>query len=78
MTIAEKTVGQWLEELAGNTVSNEADAKRMQGLLRRVGLSRAIVTSGIVYLEGEGTVEAPPADIHSVARMLVDRARRDQ
>ena len=33
---------------------------------------RAKVTCGIVYLEGRGTLEAPPASIHQIARMILD------
>lgn len=69
--MADQTVKQWLEELAGNDSSSEKDASMMQNLLHRVGFGRAVVVYGIVYLEGQGTIEAPPASIHSVASMLL-------
>lgn len=71
--IAEKTVGQWLEQLAASSESTEQDSNKMQNLLHRVGFSQARVVLGIAYLDGHGTIEAPPVSIHSVAKMLVDK-----
>lgn len=56
--------------LAQSNQSTESDAVTMQGVLRKIGFPNAVVTSGIVYLEGHGTLEFPPTDIHSIARML--------
>lgn len=68
------TVLQWLTELAGKTESNEADSRMMQNLLRKTGSLDAVVTCGIVYLEGKGTIEAPPMDIHSIAKAMLPKA----
>ena len=75
MIATEQTVGQWLEELATSNSSGDTDNQRMANLLHRVGFPDAIVTCGIVYLMGHGTIEAPPTDIHSIAKMLVAKAR---
>ena len=66
----ENTVQTWLEGMAESNQSTMADSAKMQNLLRRVGFPKTVVVSGIVYLEGRGTMQAPPASIHSVAKML--------
>ena len=71
MTTESRTVKEWLEEMAGSTVSVEQDSTKMQNLLHRAGFPHAVVVCGIVYLEGKGTIDAPPTSIHSVAQMLV-------
>lgn len=70
----EQTVGQWLEGLTQSTMSTERDSTKMQNLLHRIGFASARVVTGIAYLEGQGTTEAPPTDIHTIAKMLVNRA----
>ena len=76
MTIETKqqTVKEWLKELATTNQSSDKDSIKMQNLLHRVGFGSAVVTCGIVYLEGHGTIEAPPTDIHSIAKMLLKAA----
>jgi len=71
VTQTQQTVKQWLEELASNNESSDIDSGKMQNLLHRVGFASAVVTCGIVYLEGHGTMDAPPTDLHSIARMLL-------
>ena len=71
-----QTVGQWLEGLATSNTSQEIDSAKMSNLLHRVGFANAVVTCGIVYLEGKGTLEAPPMSIHSIAKMLVEKAKQ--
>ena len=75
-TTEQQTVGQWLEELATSNTSDESDGKRLANILHRIGFAQAIVTCGIVYLDGKGTIEAPPASIHAVAKMLIDQASK--
>lgn len=70
-TEVKQTVKQWLEGLANSNQSTERDSQIMQGLLRRAGCSSAVVTCGIVYLDGHGTIKAPPTDLHTIARMLL-------
>ena len=67
------TVGEWLENLAESTISTEEDSAKMQNLLRRVGFPSAVVTIGVAYLEGKGTIEFPPTSVHSVAKMFVKK-----
>ena len=68
------TMKEWLEKLAGVTTSDGEDYTTMEALLRTIGFPHAKVTSGIVYLEGQGTHEAPPASIHQVAGMTLKMA----
>lgn len=57
----------WLERLANSTSSSEEDSAIMQGLLRKMNFSKAVVTVGVVYLEGYGF----PRSIHSVAKEML-------
>lgn len=76
MTTKEETIKEWLDAISKATVSTERDSLLMQNLLRRVGFPVAVVVCGVVYLDGEGTPEAPPTDIHTVARMILGVERK--
>ncbi len=76
MEVKTQTVGQWLEALASGDSSTEQDGTKMQNLLHRIGFPSAVVTCGIVYTAGKGTLVEPPTDIHSIARALVKTAAR--
>jgi len=65
------TIKEWLEALATSDISEEEDSTMMANLLHRVGFPSSVVVAGIVYLEGKGTLEAPPVSIHSVAKTLL-------
>ncbi len=65
------TIKEWLEELSGGNTSTELDDTKMQNFLHHIGESKAICTCGIVYLEGRGTIEAPPTPIQSIAKMML-------
>jgi len=71
VTTKPKTMREWLTELAVGNSSNESDDRQMQALLRRIQFDKAIVTCGIVYLEGRGTIDAPPMPIQSMAAMIL-------
>lgn len=75
-SVATETVGQWLESLASSNSSSDKDSGKMQNLLHRLGFPSAICTLGIVYFEGRGTLDAPPTNIHSTAKMLVNKAKQ--
>ena len=70
-----ETIGEWLENLVTEDTTYERDWVRMQNLLRRVGYPSAVCIFGIVYLEGHGTINCPPVGIHSIARILVEKAK---
>ena len=70
-TQTEQAIGQWLEGLAASNQSNEQDSVKMANLLHRIGFPQAVVVCGIVYLEGKGTLETPPASINHLAKILV-------
>ena len=65
------TVKEWLHSVAETSKSSEKDSRMMANLLHRVGFPSAKVVVGIVYLEGRGTMDAPPMSIHSIAKMLL-------
>jgi hypothetical protein len=68
-----RTILDWLTDLSNTNQSVEQDSIKMQNLLHRVGFLNAVVVCGIVYLEGKGTIEAPPTDIHTIAKMLMPK-----
>ena len=74
MTTKEMTVKEWLVSLANTNQSTDQDSAKMQNLLHRVGFGSAVVTCGIVYLNGHGTIEAPPTSLHAIAKMLLKAA----
>lgn len=65
------TVKEWLVTTSEAKSTSEEDDAMMRILLHRVGFPQAVVTCGIVYLEGHGTMEAPPCGITQVAKMLL-------
>jgi len=69
-----ETYRELLQRLANSNTSNDTDSIAMQNLLRRLGFGDVKVVLGVVYLEGEGTIESPPTDIHAVARCLIREA----
>jgi uncharacterized membrane protein len=66
-----KTVLEIINELANKNTSTENDSMVIQYVLRKMGFNNAIVTCGIVYLEGHGTINSPPTDIHTIAKTLL-------
>jgi len=65
------TVIEWLREMGQSNTSTSEDDFRMQAILRGDAFPNAVVTCGIVYLEGKGTPNAPPVDIHLAAKCMV-------
>jgi len=66
-----ENVKEILERLVNTSSSSESDSRFMQVILNKCGFHEAVVVSGIVYLEGRGTFEAPPTSIQSVAQILL-------
>lgn len=68
------TVAEWLQNLSQTDTSSERDSKMMQALIRRGSdFPKAVVTCGIVYLGGAGSVKYPPLDIHTMAKILLKK-----
>jgi len=55
---------------ANNTVSTD-DENLFKSVLAKLGFNNAVIVSGIVYLEGMGTLRAPPAPINQIAGMIL-------
>ena len=70
----EQTVKEWLDRVASSSVCYEADSAVMQTLLRRIGFSKAVVASGIVYAEGHGTPDYPPMSVQLMAHALAGQS----
>jgi len=71
-----ETIQEALERIgdARDLIREEwADDQMMERVLKSLGFVHARVASGVVYLEGKGTVCSPPLDIHSVARMILSQ-----
>ena len=66
-----RTVKDWLTELASSDTSTELDDAKMAHLLHKMDFHNAKVVCGIVYLEGRGTLNAPPMSIQSMAKMII-------
>ncbi len=66
------TIKQWLQELASSNTSDEHDANKLQNLLHKLNFPQAVITCGVAYLEGRGTIDFPPMSIQSLAKMLID------
>ena len=60
-----------LKRLADTNTCSDPDNTFMQLVLHKLGFNNAVVTCGIVYLDGRGTLENPPADIHTYANALL-------
>lgn len=61
------TVKEWLEDVAKTNKSSEADSRKMQNLLHKVGFNNAVVVYGVVYPEGKGR----PVSIHAMAKEIL-------
>jgi len=68
------TIREWLQKMADANTSNQVDDAQMQGLLRKINFPKAIVTCGLVYLEGSGE----PGDIHTVAKTILGIAKKGE
>lgn len=73
MSEVKRTIKEWLEALSNTNTSSEEDSTKMQNLLRMLGFSKAVVTCGCVYLEGQGV----PVDIHSAAKALLGNEKKE-
>ena len=76
MNAIEETVGQLVERLSVAESTTESDGRTFAAILKRCGFTRARVVYGIVYLEGRGTMHAPPCDVQTMARLLLASATK--
>jgi len=60
-----------LENLAGKNQSSEIEGKQLEVVLNKIGFPNAVVTCGIVYLEGHGTLNCPPTSVHEISKMIL-------
>lgn len=76
MDAIQETISQTVERLSVAESTTEKDERFMMIILRKCGFPRALVECGIVYLEGKGTIDAPPCDIPTMARLLLAAATK--
>ena len=74
MTTATPT---WIEDIANSSSTSDEDANRIQHLLRQIGFPSARIVLGIVYLDGQGTMENPPTSIQAIAKSLVEISKKN-
>jgi len=67
-----------LNDIANNDTTTTEHDSIMQIILRKIGFPEAIVTCGIVYLKGHGTIDFPPMSIQSIAKMILQKAEEQQ
>jgi len=65
------TIKEVLENISNNDTSTEQDEKVMMYILNKLGYTNSVIVCGVVYLEGKGTFENPPACIQNVARTIL-------
>ena len=68
----DETYSDFLHRLANSNKSSETDSRIMESFLKKIGLFNARVVSGIVYVEGHGTIDTPPTDIHNFAKLILN------
>lgn len=77
MTTSQGTNREMLEQISVAKSTSDSDWIGMQHFLRSIGFPKARVVYGVVYLEGRGTMSAPPAGISSVARMILKASEQN-
>lgn len=65
-------IKQYLQELNLRQSSNEKDEKVIRGILKFLGFDKVIITYGVVYLDGVGTIENPPMSIQQIAKFILN------
>jgi len=60
-----------LQELAKSNTCTESQERTLRNIVLKMFPS-AVITCGIVYLEGKGTPEFPPMSCHIMAKALVE------
>ena len=75
MITKETTIKEALADLATRDTTDQVDDAAMQQIcqtlvFQKFNFPAAVVTCGIVYLEGHGTIDFPPMPIQQVAKMF--------
>lgn len=63
---------EYLNDLMARGTTDNLDELMMTALCRKAGFPNVVVTCGIVYLEGHGTLDAPPAPIHQIGKLFLN------
>lgn len=66
-----ETVLDYLEQVSKSETTTAEDDVKVQRFLRIAGYPNCVVTLGIVYLEGKGTIQSPPTSIQQVIKTVL-------
>jgi hypothetical protein len=66
-----ETIKECLERIAKNEIVKETDEVFIRNVLYNLGFNKAVIVCGIVYLEGHGTIKAPPTSIQQIAQSIL-------
>jgi len=67
----EETIKAYIERLSKSKTTTADDDKKFQVVCRLMGFENAVVTCGVVYLDGQGTIQNPPRSIQQVASSML-------
>jgi hypothetical protein len=68
-----KQIIAYFDNLSNQSNIKEIDNKKILSILRLFGFNNCKIVSGIVYLEGRGTINAPPQSIFTIIKILKQR-----
>ena len=71
-----ETVMDYLEKVSQSETTTPEDDVKVQKFLRLAGYPNCVVTCGIVYLEGKGTMESPPTSIQQVINSVLSVVKK--
>jgi hypothetical protein len=74
----EEKVVDVIKRLATTNTSTKRDEIVIEYVLKELGYANARVVSGIVYLDGRGTLQNPPTSIHAVAKALMPLVNKEE
>jgi hypothetical protein len=72
------TIKEQLQNISNSNTSSLDDEKFIKIVLNRLGFNNAIVTYGIVYIEGIGTLKNPPTSINAIAKSILNALNQNK
>ncbi len=66
-----------LQRISEKDTCTETDERFITAILQELGFPNVVITCGIVYMEGHGTLEFPPTDVHTVSRMILRNVKKE-
>lgn len=72
-----KNLHEFLTDIIKGDIITDKQDKIMEYFLREIGYKSALVITGVVYLEGKGSMSSPPIVIQAVAEKLLNSVPKD-